>query len=206
MAGGKGIRRLTQADMVLIALYRAAEGTTARVPYEELVLRAWRTFPYAFSLRNHPQFPDASDIHKRVYQTLKPGGMVLTLGNKVFRLTEKGLAEAKKLSRAVAAESPAQAPQGLRLARDEEEFVRHALQSRAFNTWTSEGRDELIDYDARVFFQFSTGTPKQERRRKVEFAREAIEHARAIGIDSAVELDGLVEFLLERFGERLIGG
>src|SRR5665811_1964919 len=73
---------LTQSDMVLVSMARAAKGTTDRIPYEEIVLQAWRDFPQAFSLRSHPEHPDASDIHKKLYQTLKPAGLVASLGNK----------------------------------------------------------------------------------------------------------------------------
>ena len=74
------LRQFTQAEKVLVALYRAANGTTAQVPYEEIVIQAWRDFPQTFSLRNHPEHPDSSDIHKRIYQTLKPKGLVIALG------------------------------------------------------------------------------------------------------------------------------
>lgn len=30
-----------QQEMILISFYRASEGTTTRVPYEELVLQLW---------------------------------------------------------------------------------------------------------------------------------------------------------------------
>src|SRR5207302_4435863 len=79
---------------VLLAMAKAAGWTTGRVPYEDLVIAAWSEFPEAFSLRNHREYPDASDVHKPIYQTLKPAGYVLPLGNKNFRLTAEGLAVA----------------------------------------------------------------------------------------------------------------
>ena len=192
------VRPLTQGDMVLISMARAAKNTTAKVPYEELVLQAWRDFPQAFSLRNHPEHPDASDIHKRIYQTLKPAGLVVALGNKVFRLTDSGIAEARVLLAAIE-DQPSSAVKPTRLARDEQVFVERALSSRAFATWQSGEPDKLIDYDARMFFQFSTGTAMAERQLRRNFARDAINKAAAIGVDRADELSELADFLIEKF-------
>src|SRR5438067_2194698 len=86
LQGKKPRGDLAQHEMILLALAHAANWTTAKVPYEDLVLQAWQAFPHAFSLRNHPEHPDASDIHKRLYQSLRPAGFVVSLGNKVFRL------------------------------------------------------------------------------------------------------------------------
>jgi hypothetical protein len=203
MASSLQTRSLTQPEMVLVSFYRVAKGMTAKVPYEELVLQAWRDFPEAFSLRNHPEHPDASDIHKKLYQSLKSTGLVVSLGNKVFRLTEKGLAQARDLIAEVEGQRPVPIQEKLRLARDEQRFIEHALRSRAFTTWRATEKDKLVDYDARLFFQFSTGTAVAERKRKVEFAQEAITKAVAVGIDGAIDLDELATFLLQRFNELL---
>src|SRR5262245_42201837 len=80
-AGANRTTKLSQPEMVLVSMYRASGGRTERIPYEEIVVRAHRDFPEAFSLRNYPQFPDASDIHKKLYQALKPNGLVVTLGD-----------------------------------------------------------------------------------------------------------------------------
>ena len=48
---------LSQAKMVLLAIYRVSKSFGNRVPFEEIVLQAWKDFPEQFSLRNHPEFP-----------------------------------------------------------------------------------------------------------------------------------------------------
>ena len=199
-----GCRSLTQAEMVLVSFYKAAGGTTAKVPYEELVLQAWRDFPEAFSLRNHPEHPDASDVHKRLYQSLKTSGLVVSLGNKVFRLTDKGVAVAKELQDALDGQlQSAAVRERARLSRSELSFVQSALKSRVFAEWSMGNKERLVDYDARVFFQFSTATPIEDRRRRVAFALEAIEKAVRFGIEGAAELEGLAKHLIERFGRQL---
>jgi hypothetical protein len=189
---------LTQGDMVLLALVRAARWTTDKVAYEELVLAAWREFPSAFSLRNHPEHPDASDIHKRVYQSLKPAGFVMVLGNKVFRATEQGIARARSLESALGKIDPTPLKRA-RLARNEESFYTHAAKSRAFVVWRDGHPEQLIDYDSRIFFQFGTSTPIDQRRLRLEFAEATIAKAESLGLPQAADLRLLAQYLASTF-------
>lgn len=164
-----------QQEMLLISFHRAAAGTINRVPYEELVLQLWRDFPEAFSMRNHPEHPDASDAHKKLYNgPLKTEGLVVSLGNKVFRLTDKGVVQAAELVALWSGKKQSALQDKARLSRPEQEFLRHAQKSRALQTWKAGQPEKLVDYDARVFFQFSTSTKIDERRRKVNCARETL--------------------------------
>lgn len=194
------VPKLTQSDMVLVAFYRASRGTTNKVPYEELVLQAWRDFPQQFSLRNYPKYPDGSDIHKKLYNgPLKTESLVLSLGDKHFRLTSKGLEEAKKVVNRLEHIPAGPAEDKSRLGRDAEKFIKHGLKSRALTDWQAGKRDQLVDYDARMFFQFSTGTSIEDRKRKVKDAKEAIEKACLIGIDDSNDLLEVANFLTENF-------
>lgn len=195
-------RPLSQVDMVLVALGRVAGGTIAKIPYEELVLQAWRDFPEAFSLRNHPEHPDASDIHKKLYDSLKRQGLVLPLGNKMFRLTDKGVEHARRLDDALQGPSRSddRAPK-TRLSREKKNFLEHAVGTAAFKTWCTGEAEKLIAYDARTFFQFSTGTPVKDRRLRVQFAKESIAAGRELGVSTAVELERLSDYLAETFGD-----
>lgn len=194
-------RKLTQPEMVLISMYRFSKGTTTKIPYEELVLQAWRDFPEAFSLRNYPEYPDASDIHKKLYGgTLKNDGLVVSLGDKNFRLTEKGIVRAEEIFVSIEGHSEAnESPDITRLARDEERFIESALRSRPFRTWISSGQEKLTDYDVRVLFQFSTGTRVSDRKRKADFAKEAVRKAKTMGVVDADQLESLIDFLVSRF-------
>lgn len=194
------LHKLTQAEMVLIAFYRASKGTTNKVPYEELVLQAWRDFPEQFSLRNYPDYPDGSDIHKKLYNgPLKTDSLVLSLGDKCFRLTSKGLEEAKRVVDSLKNVSAGTVEDKSRLGRDAEKFIKHGLQSRALADWRADKRSQMVDYDARMFFQFSTGTTIEERKRKVKDAKEAIEKARSIGVEGSDSLKEVADFLTEKF-------
>ena len=91
-------QEMTDADRVVLALAHASGGSRDAVPYEEIVIESWRRFPGRFSLRNHPEFPDSSEQHKRLYGPLKRAGYVVALdGEKAFRLTDAGWERASQL-------------------------------------------------------------------------------------------------------------
>ena len=189
-------QRLTKSDMVLLAMYRASKGGKTRVPYEDLVLQAWRDYPGAFSLRNHPEHPDASDIHKKLYQSLKSDGLVVPLGNKCFRLTEGGVATASALDGAVPS-----APAGsvTRLSREQEVFLRHARATRAFRTWQNGRKNDLVNHDSRLFFGYGVSTPPKLRLQRVRLAEQAIEQACALHLPDGDMLRELALYLESTF-------
>ncbi len=206
MSGASAPQPLKQQDMILVSFYHVSGGTTNKVPYEELVIQLWKDFPESFSLRNHREYPDASDVHKKLYNgPLKDEGLITSLGNKVFRLTDKGVAHAAEVLASLQATPPMPAHDKSRLSREEGNFIKHAQGSRAFATWKAGEQEKLVDYDARVFFQFSTGTKVEDRKLKVNFAREAIQRASDIGIEGADDLAALADFLVDNF-EGLLKG
>ncbi|MEK6754069.1 MAG: hypothetical protein AABZ00_17555 [Chloroflexota bacterium] len=191
---------LSHADKVLISLYRASNGKTERVPFETLVLNAWKNFPIDFGLPNHPEHPDSSVIAKRLYSDLITKRLVISLKNKVYRLTEKGVVEAESiLGLAKTKKENKKKLTDILLNRDEEQFLENALKSKTFLVWKKGNKQDLIDYDVRVFFQFSTGTPIKERKRRVETAEDAIQKAIKLQLPEIDELKNLFAFLTQRF-------
>lgn len=209
MSNEKPVRRLVQRERILIALYHASNGSTARVAYEELVIQAWTDFRKEFSLRNHPEYPESSDVHKQLYNdsyNIKEG-LAVALGNKNWRLTDKGVATAEQLIKELSGQQPSQVPQAQestnekgRLDRPAKNFIDHALKARALVNWRAGQQDKLVDYDVRTFFQFTSGTKVDDRKKKVKNAQGWIDHAKAIGIPGADDLQALAALLTENFG------
>ncbi len=190
---------LSHADKVLIALYRVSNGTTDRVPFENLVLQAWRDFPLDFGLPNNLQYPDSSVISKRLYSDLITKRLVVSLRNKVYRLSDKGINEAQRILGLVNVNDESKKKIDVLLNRDEELFLDNALRSKTFSVWKRGNSQDLIDYDVRVFFQFSTGTPIKERKRRVETAGDALKKALVLRLPEANELKELFDFLVQKF-------
>ncbi len=194
---------ISQAKMVLLAIYKVSISLGNRIPFEELVLQAWKDFPGQFSLRNHPEYPDSYKIYNRIYTTLITERYIVSLRKQVYRLTDKGIELAKNLSTRDGVGDQG-ASSVIKFTRDEEEFFQSALRSRAFAIWKKNKGKDLIDYDARVFFQFSTGTPVRERKRKVENAHDAIEKAVSLGISDAITLQEMFSYLTKKFSKLFV--
>lgn len=204
----KEAQKFSQSEMVILATYRASKSFGNRVPYEEIVLQVWKDFPETFSLNNHPEHPDSHPVIRRLSSDLLTNRLVVSLRKQVYRLTEKGLEVAKELDTQSAATNKDKIKNKkpisslvVHLNREQEDFLQYATRSRAFSTWKQGKREDLIDYDARMFFQFSTGTPVKERKRKVENAREAIEKAVSLGKNDSAELNDLFIFLTNKFSQ-----
>ncbi|SRR5581483_853344 len=188
---------ISQAKMVLLAIYRVSQMVGNRIPFEDLVVQAWKDYPDQFSLRNHPEHPDSYRVYNRIYTTLITERWLVSLRKQVYRLTDKGIEIARELeSRSSVKEEKIKINN---LTRDEEEFFNHAIKSRALATWKQNKKVDLIDYDARLFFQFSTGTPIRERKRKLENAQDAIQKALALELPEAVNLNDLFQFFIKKF-------
>ncbi len=203
----KGIQKFSQSEMVLLATYRASKSFGTRVPYEEIVLQVWKDFPEAFSLNNHPEYPDSHPVIRRLSSDLLTNRLVVSLRKQVYRLTEKGVEAAKELDTQSLVKNKDKIKnkksisQVVHLNREQEDFLQYAIRSRAFSTWKQGKGQDLIDYDARMFFQFSTGTPVKERKRKVENAREAIEKAVSLRTNDSNDLNDLFMFLISKFSK-----
>lgn len=190
---------ISQAKMVLLAIYRVSQTVGNRIPFEDLVIQAWKDYPDQFSLRNHPEHPDSYRVYNRIYTTLITERWLVSLRKQIYRLTDKGIDIARELESRSSVKEKERTTKPTSLTRDEEEFFNHAVRSRALATWKQNKKTDLIDYDARLFFQFSTGTPVRERKRKLENAREAIEKAVALGLPEATALNDLFQFFTKKF-------
>ena len=195
----KKINKLTQSDMLLVSIYRISKRTKEKIPFEEITIQAWKDFPKSFSLKNHPEYPDGSAIPKRVADNLRPNGLVISLGNSSFRLTDKGFIRAQKLDNEL--RGIKQSPEiGYRsFSREQEKFLNHALNSTAYNLWLNAKSDEIIDHDVKLFFRFSTGTKFSDRKVKLKFAMETIEKAKDLDFDNISHLSKLTIFLYKKF-------
>lgn len=198
-------KKLSQPDMILVALYKVAQGTKEKVPEEEIIIRVWQEFPESFSLRNHSEYPDGSAVSKRMADKLKPQGLVIGLGDNIFRLTEKGIFQAKAIIDALGGKDEIKVATVRQLSREEENFINLAYKSQAFSAWQKGQQDSLIDYDAKLFFQFSTGTKLDKRTHKVNFAQETLAKAKQLNIPKIDELQALLNFLLNNFSELFDG-
>jgi hypothetical protein len=113
--------------MVLLTIYRVSKGTINRVPFEEIVIRAWKDFPEQFSLNNYPQYPDSYPISKRLTNDLITGRFVTSVSKEVYKLTEKGLGSAKEIEDRISGEEPRKVTAEKLLNREQQEIIKNKV-------------------------------------------------------------------------------
>lgn len=187
------------ADRVLVSLAHAAAGTKDAVPYEEIVIESWRQFPERFSLRGHPEHPDSEDQNPALYGRLVPSGLVVALGGKTFRLTDDGLAQARALDDALSGRDTGSMQ--AKLSRVEERLLKSALESDAFGKWQDRRADELVDFDARMFFGITATTSTEGRLTRVQAMLDMAKAADEAGHAEGAEIKDLAMHLAQHFPE-----
>jgi hypothetical protein len=185
---------------IVEAMYQLMPDGPRTVTYEDIVVRAWELYPDQFGLRGYSEkYPDASDIHKPLYNTLKSRGWVKTgpRGQKKFTLTPTGWEQADAMFRSEGGPTAAAG----RARRVTEEEMRHLERTDAAALFLSGQRAEILDTDFFSFYRTSVRASSQEFEGRLAQVRAALEDAREKEVASAQDLLAVDEFLREKFAE-----
>lgn len=184
---------LSKADKVLIALYEIARRSENAISYEDLVVKAFQKFPQDFALRGYPQYPDASDVHKPIYNHLKPKGLV-SVSQKTFKLTDSG----RRAAQALLGDQNV-GMDAARLSRSEEATLERLRHSAAARLVTEGKAEELIDTDCQRFYGFAAWTRAKEAPAYRVKILALIQHLGAIDAETAALLSRTDMELSARF-------
>jgi hypothetical protein len=195
MAADERKRLSERHAKILLAMYHRSGGTTKLLPYEDIVVEAFERFPEDFQLRGHPQYPDASDIHKPLYEKLSKDGYV-SGANKQFKLTRLGLATAENLAGRESALKEGK-PE-VRVDRDDERELARLRSTRAHDLYSRGSGGSVVDSDFYAFFKVSPRTKRHEFAGRLRAAEDLLGRAAGAGRD-VDDLESTREFLIERF-------
>jgi hypothetical protein len=204
VATGRGeVGSLTERERKIVeALYRLSADGPRTVTYEDIVVKAWQLYPDDFGLRGYAdQYPDASDIHKPLYNKLKSGGWVKTgpHGQKMFRLTQSGWERAQQL---LASDSTDKAAYG-RISRASLREIRHMERTDAAQLYVAGRLDEILDTDFFAFYRTTVRAKPQEFEGRLAEVRAALDEAIRVGIEGSEALDEVDRYLRDRFSSEI---
>jgi hypothetical protein len=145
-------RILSKSQKILALMFELAEGQSKPLPYEDIVVFAFRKHPQDFQLRGYPEYPDSSDLHKPLY-AMKRDGLVRSASDKSFILTARGLDVARELTGA------GEAPRD-RLTKQEENEVKRISKSPALELFQTGQAARILDTDFYDYIGASVRTPK----------------------------------------------
>ncbi|HEY4509565.1 MAG TPA: hypothetical protein VJC15_01085 [Candidatus Paceibacterota bacterium] len=87
---------LSRAEKIVLTMYELSRKQKQNIGFEDLVVALFHKYPDHFHLKGHPEFPDSESVNNAIYHNLKKKGVV-TYGNKVFALTDRGLSVGRSL-------------------------------------------------------------------------------------------------------------
>jgi hypothetical protein len=189
---------LKERDAKIVeALYRLSPAGPKVVTYEDIVVKAWTLYPDDFGLRGYAKLhPDASDIHKRLYNSLKSKGWVSSAGQKKFSLTLTGWDRASSF---FSAGSGAPAEAAGRAERTAKLEIEHLEKSAAASLYMAGTKEEILDTDFFDFYRTSVRATPQEFESRLAVVEYALREAEQTKRPTAPALRDVDKFLREQF-------
>jgi hypothetical protein len=191
-------------EKILVAMYKLANGPSAFLKYEDIVVKAFEMFPNEFALRGYPNFPDASDVHKPLYGTLKKKGLVKS-ADKQFALTARGSQVAQALlersGETIRSKSNAE-----RIDRVSENEVERMLKAEAFSFFVDGKKERILDIDFFAFIGCTMRTHHLTFQGRMHVCQAAIDAAVKFGWPDSANaqlLSALMKFLRSKFHQEI---
>gem|GEM_PF-2738499 len=180
-------------QMILLAIYKVARGTTRLCAYEDVVVEAWKLFPQEFGLRGYAtKYPDSSDLHKPLYGPLKRDGYV-RVQNKKFGLTDSGLAAAEHLRQPDEGERPE-----LGRVRRDQRIEIDRLAKKPSVALLEQGRgNELVDTDLYDFYGVTVRTKPADFTGRIATVDTAVDAA-VVAQDPSIDKQRLAWVVVTR--------
>lgn len=176
---------MNQVDLILISIYHLTKGEISQVDFEQVVVKAFKLFPKVFQMKGYPEFPDSSQIEKRIYDKLKPGGLVRVASRKL-ELTEYGQEKAKAL-----VEKSHRQPKGKKfgaLTKRELKLWQTLLGLAGFKIFLENSDKKPLDIDLYDFYGISVRTSKSEIKGRIETVVDLISKANKISMPGVKEI------------------
>jgi hypothetical protein len=194
---------LSKEQKVLLALYRLWKAGHKKVRYEDIVVRVFKDYPADFHLKGYPEYPDTGDaVHKPLYDYRKKG--MVAASNKMFSLTQHGVAESEKLDR-IETGTPAKKEVRHRLERDTEIEIERVKQLEGFKLFLAGKQSDIIDSDLFEYLGVSVRSNKNDFIGRLETMKSAIAALADSGLKEPILLAAhrFHDFLVNRFAESI---
>ncbi len=188
---------LSRPEKIMLAIYQISDGKTKSLKFEDIVVAVFKKFPEDFHLRGYSDYPDSGDlIHKPLYEFRKKG--YLEANNKVFSLTQRGIAFAEQLKSMTAGK---EVKSDGRMSRFVEQEISRIEKLEGFTIFREGKREKITDTDFYAYLSVTPRTLKNDflgRLKTVETAVNELAAQKSIHTSRKL-VPEYHAFLLERF-------
>lgn len=193
---------LSRFQKVLLALLDLSESTRRNIRFEDIVVKLFKDYPEEFHLRGYKEYPDSGDmVHKPLYDAKKKG--LVTAGNKIFTLTDRGISIATQIKDVVAGKH---IRSDNRLSRHAEKEVARILSLDGFQgLFINDEREKILDTDFYNYLGVTVRTSKNDFMGRSETMKSVVKELESLKSDEKKPLyDKIIQyhnFLFDKFGE-----
>ena len=188
---------LSRGEKILYILYLLSGKSRKSIRYEDIVVKAFETYPDDFHLKGYPQFPESGDlVHKPLYDFKKKG--LLVAGNKMFALTEKGLVGAERIESAVTGKTVSNTE---RVARDIESEVTRITRTPGFGLFINGESENIVDTDFFEYLGVTVRTSKNDFIGRLNTITDVVKATRDKKNPVFSKLTEYHGFMLEKFND-----
>lgn len=165
---------LSRGEKILLSLYELSGKTRRSVRYEDIVVKAFETYPDDFHLKGYPQYPESGDlVHKPLYNFKKKG--LVVAGNKMFALTEKGLVAVEELKNIIAGREVINSE---RIPRDVEKEVVRITNTPGFSLFAQGDTQQIVDTDFYDYLGVTVRTSRSDFIGRLNTLADVVEKTR----------------------------
>lgn len=149
---------LSRSQKILLTLYEVSGRKKKYIKFEDFAVALFKVYPDEFHLRGYPEYPDTGEsIHRPLYKAKEMG--LVSVSNKFFSLTERGLELAEKLKKEITNKKPI--PRA-RLSGFADKEISRIKKLEGFRLFLEGQLEKILDIDFYNYLGISARTEKSE--------------------------------------------
>lgn len=188
---------LSRGGKILLTLYELSGKSRKSIRYEDIVVKAFQTYPDDFHLKGYPQYPESGDlVHKPLYD-YKKKGLVLA-GDKMFALTEKGIVAVEALQDAIAGRNITSTE---RLSRDIEKEVSRISKTPGFELFIKGDFASIVDTDFYDYLAVTVRTTKNDFLGRLNTIEDVVKNTRTSKSGLYKKVSEYHAYIVEKFND-----
>lgn len=188
---------LSRGEKILLVLYQLAGKSRKSIRYEDIVVKAFESYPDVFHLKGYPQYPESGDlVHKPLYDYKKKG--LIVAGKKMFALTEKGLVAVEALQSAITGHKIVNTE---RVTRDIEKEVVRITKTSGFGLFVANDLESIVDTDFYDYLGVTVRTSRSDFLGRLNTLADVVKNTRSNKGGVYQKLAEYHAYIIEKFND-----